>query len=186
PSTTVVVTTTQPPVTQPATQNLCQRLGYVPSSNTRCTRESAALFQKEVDGAIAKAIAEHPEVFEGGGNAIRLLNPGKYVVLVIDNLNQAGLCAGYDGEELQVKSSNDANDQFDISSSSGFVRSGDSAYRSTCEPASFPTGPPPLIPPPAGCTLPASHEIACGHASPSSIAHLNSPIDQPAHPPPHH
>jgi len=177
PPTTAPVTT-QPPVTQPPVQGLCQRLGYVPTPQTRCDRQGAAPFQKQVDAAIAKAIAEHAEIFENGGGGIRILNPGKYVVVVVNNINEAGLCGGYDGEELQVKNSNDSNDQFDISSASGFVRSGDAAYRSSCAPASFPVAPPPPIQPPAGCSLPPSREIACGHASPTYIDDLNASIDE--------
>ncbi len=169
-STTLSPTTT----TMPVAQTLCQRLGEVPSSSTNCSRRAAGPFQSQVDAAINKTIAEHPEIFDGN----RIKNPGKYAVEVVKNVNDAGLCADYDGEELQVKSNNDSNDQFDISSASGFVRMGDSAYRSTCTPAAFPTPGPGPIPPPAGCSLPSSREVACGPSSQSFQGDLNAAIDQ--------
>ena len=43
-----------------------------------------------------------------------------------------GLCAAFDGEELQVKNSNDFNDQYDIELSTQHIRRGPSAYASTC------------------------------------------------------
>lgn len=172
---------TPPPVTQPSpppVQTLCQKLGYVPSADTRCSREAAGAFQTQVDGAIDRLIQQHPELFENASGGIRIRSIGAYYVGVIENLDDTGLCAGFDGEEVQVKESNDFNEQFDISSSSGYVRRGDSAYRSTCRPAAFPTPEPPPIPPPAGCSLPSSREIACGPQSPSFLGDVESAIDQ--------
>jgi hypothetical protein len=48
-----------------------------------------------------------------------------------------GYCAFYDGEEMAVKNTNKFNDQYDISTSSGYIRRGDGSYRSTCWPAWF-------------------------------------------------
>jgi hypothetical protein len=160
----------------PGAQGLCAQLGYVPSSNTRCS-QPASRFQADVDGAIDKAILEHAEIFANGPNGILITNPGAYVVYVVENLNQAGFCADYDGEELQVKSSNDFNEQFDISSASNYVRRG-SSFQASCAPAAFPTPPPPAIPPPAGCRLPSSREIACGFAKESYRGDLNAAIDK--------
>ena len=56
---------------------------------------------------------------------------------MIKNLNAAGYCAYYDGEELAVKSSNAFNDQYDILVSSGHIRRGAGSYRSTCNPSWF-------------------------------------------------
>lgn len=174
-----------PPTTRPtptptptAPPSVCQTLGYVASSDARCSRQNAAKFQSQVDGAISKVIAEHGEIFENGPGGIRIRNFGAYIVYLLKNLEDAGLCSGYDGEEVQVKNSNDFNEQFDVSSSSGYVRMGDPAYRSTCMPAAFPTPPPPPIPPPPGCSLPSSLEIACGPANPSFLGDVKAAIDQ--------
>lgn len=173
-STTLSPTTT----TMPVAQNLCDRLGFVPSPNTACARQSSGSFQSQVDAAISKTIAENAGIFENASGGIRIKNIGKYVVEVIKNVNDAGLCAGFDGEELGVKSSNDSNDQYDISTASGFVRRGDPAYQATCSPAAFPVAPPPPIPPPAGCSLPSSREVACGASTQSFQGDLNAAIDQ--------
>ena len=47
--------------------------------------------------------------------------------------------------ELQVKNSNDFNDQYDIMISQGYVRRGAGSYRSTCSPAAFPLDPEDVI-----------------------------------------
>ena len=48
-----------------------------------------------------------------------------------------GYCAFYDGEELAIKNTNDFSEQYDISTSQGYVRQGDGSYRATCWPAWF-------------------------------------------------
>jgi hypothetical protein len=155
-------------------QTSCERIGLGPGTGTGCPRENAT-FQKEVDEAIFKLVRERPEIFDG----TRVKSLGQYVVGVIDNLEAAGLCADYDGEELQVKNSNDFNDQYDILTSSFLYRWGPGSYRSTCYPAAFPTSPPPQGQTP-GCSLKASKEKACGREKPSFLAQLDAAIEKVA------
>jgi hypothetical protein len=49
---------------------------------------------------------------------------------------------------VQVKSTNDFSEDFDVHLSSGFMRRGTGAYRRSCTPASFPLPPDPDGPPP--------------------------------------
>jgi hypothetical protein len=77
-----------------------------------------------------------------------------------------GLCADFDGEEIQVKGSNDLNDQYHLITSNFILRRGESMYRATCFPASFPTPAPPLNPTP-GCRLAPSRSLTCTRELPS-------------------
>jgi hypothetical protein len=140
-----------------------------PGSGIGCPRESAS-FSAQVNAAIDKLGREQPQIFnfndERGAGGWRILSVGAYITGVVRNMEQQGLCATWDGEELQVKNSNDFNDQYHIMISSGHVRRGDGQYRATCSPAAFPkaTGVPGQVP---GCSLPGSRELACGQ-EPSS------------------
>jgi len=157
--------TTAPPATQPTPPpTTCSRLGYVSPSNS-CSPE-ASTFQDQVEQAMNLLVAQHPEIFilseTSGGGQYRVRSPGRYYVGLIKNLEDQGICAGFDGEELQVKNTNSFNDQFQVMTSAFFMRRGKGAYRTTCQPAVFPTPPPPF-PPNNGCPLPGSLEITCDH-----------------------
>lgn len=100
-----------------------------------CPREAPS-FQRELEVAIDKVIAEHPDWFDLNRPRATGLYPVRnvpaYVDEVVENLRKAGLCAFNDGEEIAVKSSNRFNDQFDIITSDAFIRR---SYRTTCYPA---------------------------------------------------
>jgi hypothetical protein len=117
-----------------------------------------ATWQKEVDDAIRTLQRDRPEIFNG--NYIQSL--GSYYVGLIKILDQQGICAGYDGEELQVKTDNTFNDQYKVDTSTGLVKFGPVSYRATCYPATFPTPPGPPIAVPPGCNLPPSDPVKCG------------------------
>ena len=163
-------TPTPPPTTAPPATvatpppTTCSRLGYVSPSNN-CAAE-APNFQAQVEQAMSQLVAQHPEIFNlsesSGAGQYRVRSPGRYYVGLIKNLEDQGICAGFDGEELQVKNSNDFNDQFHVMTSAFYMRRGAGAYRTTCTPAVFPTPPPPF-PPNHGCPLPGSLEITCDH-----------------------
>src|SRR5262245_2191675 len=118
--------------------------------NAKCETTSPS-FLSQVDTAINQLIQQKPFIFDlnqdvGNGN-YRVLSPGQYYLGVMANLEKMGLCAGFDGEELQVKDSNASSDQYHILLSSGHIRRGLSSYRVTCYPAAFPVtqGPPPQV-----------------------------------------
>lgn len=157
--------TTAPPATQPTPPpTTCSRLGYVSPSNS-CAPE-APNFQPQVEQAMNQLVAQHPEIFNlsesSGSGQYRVRSPGRYYVGLIKNLEEQGVCAGFDGEELQVKNSNSFNDQYHVMTSAFYMRRGAGSYRTTCTPAVFPTPPPPF-PPNNGCPLPGSLEITCDH-----------------------
>jgi hypothetical protein len=113
-----------------------------PSKNPydNCTMQSPT-FLTAVDKAITQLVQQQPSIFGATNssceNCYYVKDVSAYTAGVIKNLNAAGLCALYDGEELGVKNSNSFNDQFDILLSSGHVRRGSGSYRSTCTPAWF-------------------------------------------------
>jgi hypothetical protein len=160
----------------------CDSLGYTSGVGNRCPTETPT-FLVEVDRAIDRLAAEHPEIFDFnvqvGAGAYRVKSPGAYYVGVIKNLDQAGLCAGFDGEELQVTNTKDYSDQYHILTSGGFARRGSGSYRVTCYPAAFPTAPPPFAPS-NGCALPSSHEIACGREESRYPGHVDEAVDEVA------
>jgi hypothetical protein len=72
-----------------------------------------------------------------GAGGWRVRDPERYHWGVAEILNERGLCATYDGEEIAVKRSNSFSDQYDIHLSTGHVRRGPGSYRATCRPAWF-------------------------------------------------
>ena len=113
-----------------------------PSSNPNdhCTMQTPA-FLGAVDKAITLLTQQQPSIFNVNNNICEncyyVKDVSAYTAGVIRNLNAAGYCALYDGEELAVKNSNSFNEQYDILISSGHIRRGAGSYRSTCNPAWF-------------------------------------------------
>jgi hypothetical protein len=106
-----------------------------------------------VEAAIERLVREHPEIFDRsqeageGTGQYRVLAPEAYLDGVVANLRAAGLCAErtIDRERVVVKSTNDFSEEWDVLTSSGFVRRGRYSYVHTCRPASFPVAPQDLI-----------------------------------------
>jgi len=135
----------------------CAKLG--PGSPTaRCPRTQAS-FQREVDDAILYMRGTKPEIFSHDDV---VLSTGQFLIGIINYLDGKGICAGWDGEELAVKTSDDFNDQYDILTANQRVRPGEGAYRTTCFPASYPLDIAPAAPTPDCPNLPPSREITCG------------------------
>jgi hypothetical protein len=91
-------------------------------------------------------------------------SPNAYLRMIAEALDRQGLCAIYDGEELDVRSSNGYNELFDIITSSGASWT---KYMSTCTPA---TPLPAIVTPPVQdpeCKLPPSRDTYCDR--PSSV-----------------
>jgi hypothetical protein len=65
--------------------------------------------------------------------------------LLLATLRAGGMCADYDGETVQVKSSNDFSEEFDLLLSSEHLRRGAGSYLETCNPAAFPVDPQQII-----------------------------------------
>jgi hypothetical protein len=94
-----------------------------------------------VETAIQRTIQEHPELFnfndDLGGGAFKVLDHDRYINTVVDNIHKQGVCSRAEVEEIQVKTTNEFNEQYNIWVSAGYVRHGPGAYITTCFPAQF-------------------------------------------------
>ena len=93
------------------------------------------------------------------GDVVRSI--GAYYVGLIKILDRKGLCAQFDGEELGVTNTNAYSDQYHVMTSKQIVRFGPGSYRATCYPSVVPAAQGALPPPPPGCSLQSSREVAC-------------------------
>jgi hypothetical protein len=117
-----------------------------------CAKRSPQLLAA-MEEAIDRIVRERPELFntqeEAGTNTgqYRVLDRDAYVDGVIANLRAAGFCAErtLDRERVLVKSTSAFSEEWDLLSSSGFVRRGSYSHRQTCEPAVFPVEAPDLV-----------------------------------------
>ena len=110
-------------------------------SEHSCPRQTSN-FLPQVDAAINRVVAKHPELFDldslRGNGGYFVKNVDEYYRQVVQELGDTGLCALVDGGgEIAVKRNNDFNDQYHIMISAGFVRRGEVSYRATCYPAWF-------------------------------------------------
>ncbi len=177
---TVTPTPTPSPSPTPHFGTSCD-LGFVPDDVVDdCSRDFPS-FLDEVDQAINQLVQTNPEIFDltdqRGGGGYRILSIGRYYVGVVENLEAMGFCAMFDGEEVAVKNTNDFNDQYDIELSTGHIRRGEGSYTATCNPATFPKQTASL-PPTPGCSLPPSHEMACGREDPRLLGEVDSAIQE--------
>jgi hypothetical protein len=91
-----------------------------------------------VSKAVDTVQQKRPELFDFTdvrGESVRVLDHQKYQTAVVAAINaQGGVCAADNNEEIQVKVSNDFNEQFNIWTSAGYTRR---SYITTCFPAQF-------------------------------------------------
>ena len=165
------------PTPTPLARTNCDRIGMGTGTGVNCPRQSPS-FQNEVDEAIARLQSQRPDLFNGRN----VLSVGQYLLGVTANLEAMGLCASFDGEEMQVKNSNDFNDQYHILTSGQQFRDGTGSYRVTCYPAAFPT---PSTPPgnrAPGCPLPLapSRDVGCGNEKPAFLSLVDAAIQKVA------
>jgi len=110
-------------------------------SGNGCPRQSPS-FLSEVESALTQLAQEEPGIFDkseiqGCGTCYKVVDVQRYITRMPKLMEQRGLCAMYDGEELAVKNSNSFNDQYDILTAGMYIRRDQGSYRSTCYPAWF-------------------------------------------------
>jgi hypothetical protein len=147
---------------------------HAPGSASPSCRDEVPDFINDVRDAIGTLKDEQPAIFDPS-NTIVVVNPGAYYVGLVKILDRSGLCAGFDGEELQVKRNNDYNEQYKVLSSKNVSGS---KYIGTCYPAAFPLATAALPPPPQGCSLPSSRELACGNPPSQFEDLMNAAVQQ--------
>ena len=139
---TAVATPTPAPAPSPspvATTFTCP-LPALPDLHNTCPKLTPQLWEF-VENAIQATIQQHPELFDFnddlGGGAFKVLDHDRYVNTVVDNIHKQGVCSRAEVEEIQVKTTNDFNEQYNIWVSAGYVRHGPHSYITTCFPAQF-------------------------------------------------
>lgn len=129
-----------PPIPTSAPVALSCPLGH---ADAQCDSHSDRTFLGELNAALDRVIARHPELF----NLAEFTGPGQYHILkvpefinaVVAELNAAGLCAeSLDQQNVKIKAGNDYSERYAIVTSRGFIRRDNGAYLETCRPASFP------------------------------------------------
>jgi hypothetical protein len=115
----------------------------LPPGNGRgqCPRESPQ-FLGDMEAALDALIRQEPGIFDlnrtqGCSNCYYVRNVERYISRLPEMLIQRGFCARWDGEEIAVKNTNSFSEQYDILTSSGFIRRQGGSYRATCRPAWF-------------------------------------------------
>ena len=168
---------TPTPVPTPSLPGMasCTRIGLGHDGGNLCDMRGPT-FQDDVVQAIHELQNQQPQIFEDSPGGVIIRSPGQFYVGLIEKLDKKGLCAGFDGEELQVKTSNEFNDQYALRTSRGFLRTDPSIYRATCLPAAFPTPLPPF-PPNNGCKLASSLELTCTRETSSYYPDVERSID---------
>jgi hypothetical protein len=151
------------PTPEPPLSQTCARLLAV-NADAPCKREDAT-FQAEVDDAIRTLQGEQPQIFEGDV----VTSVGAYYVGLIKVLDRQGLCAQFDGEELGVTNTSAFSDQYHVMTSRQIARFGPGSYRATCYPSVVPSAEGALPPPPPGCSLQSSREVACSRESSGGV-----------------
>ncbi len=105
--------------------------------NERCPREARSEFLGVIESAYDSLIAKHPSWFSGDGGTVYVkISENDWIWAVIDEVRRKGYCAGRYSEEVSVRTSGAYSENFDVIMSTGSIRRGDGAYRSTCTPAS--------------------------------------------------
>ena len=118
------------------------------SIDADCGQGTTALLG-DLEEAMNLLIQQRPQIFDlteelaAGTKSYRVLDREAYMDGLVANLRRAGLCAERDPDDgqqqtIRVKNSSDFSEEFDVLLSSGFMRRGTGAYRTTCSPSSFP------------------------------------------------
>jgi hypothetical protein len=112
------------------------------SREIACGREAEGRFFADVEGGIEELLKTRPEIFDLGD-----LSPGQgwprvkdfdaYNGAMVAHLVAKGYCALFDGEEIQVKRTNEFTEHYDVNYSDKYIRTGAGIYRGSCYPAAF-------------------------------------------------
>lgn len=183
PSAAPAPTTSTPAAPTPAPNSSlpvsCRALPPATGTAAGCRQEASDFVRAVTDAVSAaqNATAVDPdsrEVYAVVSNG-QIQSPNAYLKLIVDALDRQGLCAAYDGEELNVRTSSGYNELFDVITGTGGSWT---KYMSTCTPATpIPAmaAPPNLDP---ECRLAPSKDTYCDRASPQYEADVFGALDE--------
>ncbi len=113
-----------------------------PSSSIACGNPVSQYYEA-MAAAIAQVLKDKPELFDytdlspGGMGWPRVKDFPAYYAAVIQLLTEQGFCGRFDGEEIEVKHTDDFTEHFKISFQDKYIRTGTGIYRGACYPANF-------------------------------------------------
>jgi hypothetical protein len=112
-----------------------------PSSEVACGRP-APLFLDDVEATLGQVMKQKPELFDfdqlaSGTDWPLVRDLTAYHLAVVEALAGKGYCAKFDGEEIQLKRSNELSEHYDVNYADRYVRRGPGSFRSRCYPAAF-------------------------------------------------
>jgi len=179
PSAAPAPTTSAPAAPTSSLPASCRPLPPATGTAAGC-RQEASDFLRAVTDAVSAAqgsTAVDPDTKETYAvvqNGL-IQSPNAYLKLIVDALDRQGLCAAYDGEELNVRASNGYNELFDVITGTGGSWS---KYMSTCSPA---TPIPAIAAPPVQdpeCKLAPSRDTYCDRPAPRYEADVLTSLDE--------
>jgi hypothetical protein len=112
-----------------------------PSREISCG-DPGPLFDGEVAGAIDELLKTRPELFDFTDISPRTDWPRvkdmpAYYQALIGILMRNGYCALFDGEEIQIKRTNQFSEHYDVNYADKYIRTGPGSFRGSCYPAAF-------------------------------------------------
>ena len=148
PTTVPIATPTPPPTSGDSFHDASCPIGEGDPDAT-CERTRERLLNVYED-ALNQLVQQKPAIFDLENEAVPdtkaylVKDKEAYMDGIVANLRAAGLCAERDPDDgnqqmIRVKSENDFSEDYDVLLSSGHMRRGLGAYRSSCTPSSFPT-----------------------------------------------
>ena len=111
-----------------------------PSTYVACGRPGSGNFLDDVLAAINQMLKDHPELFDYSdtrNGQPRAKDPLAYQNGVVSLLAAKGYCGIFDGEEVELKRTNDFTEHYKINLSDVYVRTDPGIYRGACYPAAF-------------------------------------------------
>jgi hypothetical protein len=110
-----------------------------------CTGELPGLHLDRVYAAVDQLVETHPEIVDRerviGHDGYKVLNDEAFYLGVAGLLQAQGLCAVWDYEQLQIKTSAAASEAYTLLDQKSFIRRDDRVLSFTCVPAAFPIDP---------------------------------------------
>lgn len=110
-----------------------------------CTGDLPGLHMEQVYAAVDRLIAAQPELIDRerviGQDGYKVLNDEAFYLGVAGLLQAQGLCAVWNYEQLEIKTSAAASESYVLLDQKSFIRRDDRVLSFTCVPAAFPLDP---------------------------------------------
>jgi hypothetical protein len=115
------------------------------SPDAACDGDIPGLHLDQVYAAVDELVETRPEIFDRervvGQDGYKVLADDAFYLGVAGLLQAQGLCAVWDYEQLQIKTSAAMSEAYVLLDAKSFIRRGDRRLSSTCVPAAFPLDP---------------------------------------------